>query len=215
MASPTGSACVPTSIPPGTWSYGGSTTWPTDRACGQVPYSIALSPPCFPTSFPDAARRCRYDLESLAPQQARHTLPPGSRPLCPIGFTSSADCPSGSRFDGAVGLQPGHRVLLRSGRGWGCRSGEQAESCRLGIGEQAGPDEEAHALRRLDREAAAPPGHHIDGQVRVLPVFVLAHRHPERDRAIEADVEIGQADIGVAGDELAVGETHRRRLVAD
>ena len=45
---------------------------------------------------------------------------------------------------------------------------------------------------------------HVDGQVGVRPVGELRLRHPERDRPVEADVEVAEQDVGLAGDEVAV-----------
>src|SRR6476660_4825819 len=56
---------------------------------------------------------------------------------------------------------------------------QEVEGPQLVLGHQARADEETHALRRLDGEAAASPSDHVDGEVGVLPVGILRQRHPE------------------------------------
>ena len=71
---------------------------------------------------------------------------------------------------------------------------------QLGLGEQPRPDQEAHSLRRLDREAAAPAGNDVDRQVGVLPALVLRHRHPERDGLVKpGHRQLAQEDVGITG----------------
>ena len=50
------------------------------------------------------------------------------------------------------------------------------------VADDARAGEEAKAERRLERKPAAPPGHHVDRQVRVLPQLEL--RRADKERAI-------------------------------
>jgi AraC-like DNA-binding protein len=91
----------------------------------------------------------------------------------------------------------------------GAQQSDQLEVAQLLVGEQSRPDQEPHALGCFDGESAAAAGHDVDGEMRVLPVRILADGHPERDGFVQPDVQIREVDIGLAGDEVALQEAHR------
>lgn len=88
----------------------------------------------------------------------------------------------------------------------------RAEQLVLGVSERPTPREETQAFGGFDAEAAAPAGHHVDHQLRVLPRLELRSGDPHRNPV--PDIEDGEQDVAVADEEFAVGVAHRRRPVA-
>lgn len=79
----------------------------------------------------------------------------------------------------------------------------------LVVGEHPAADEEAQAARALDREARAAPRHHVDGEVRVLPVLEL--RRPDEEGRAGHDAE---QHVALADAELAARVAHGGAPVA-
>src|SRR6476469_4766272 len=97
----------------------------------------------------------------------------------------------------ALRLLPSGRVAFRLQGG------------RLLIAEEPRAREEAHTLRRLDAETASAPRHHIDRELRVLPVLELLA--PDVERHIGNGAEI---HVALPNPKLASRKAHWRAPVA-
>jgi hypothetical protein len=84
------------------------------------------------------------------------------------------------------------------------------QPCDLLIGEDARTHDKTQALGCLQRHARAAPRHHIDGHLRMAPIFELRGADPH----LHAIGNFPQQHVLSADPELALGKAHRRRTVA-